>query len=334
MPQELAILPWNTCTARCDHCGPSSGPSDNTHISHAKVLSLINEAGTNYEKPWYLSLSGGEIFLHYDRLLEYCKTAYSHGGTTAVITNCFWASSLEKALIMLEPLVENGLSLLGISFDKFHEPFISAEYVGNAIQAAQNLRLSVQVRSVATKSNRLWKILEQLSSNFHWYVDFIEIPCVPAGRAINRVPKDELLYMNNYPKGECPGASLTINPKGDGMICCNGASEIEGMNVGNIQDYSLAQLEQNFRTSFLVKYLLAEGPAGAVNFLSAHEKKTLEEKPYVSVCHLCHEIFKDPGRRKRIMSGIQEFYFEKLKKNMPSLQRELDRQTHEELKDG
>src|ERR1700680_5314912 len=89
--QTLGMLVWNTCNARCAHCGPESGPKDRTTLAHEKVIELISEASRIYDPGWCLSLSGGEIFIYYDRLREYVRLAYEGKGYSTLITNCFWA---------------------------------------------------------------------------------------------------------------------------------------------------------------------------------------------------------------------------------------------------
>lgn len=321
-------MPWNTCTARCSHCGPESGPKDKTHIPHQRVIELIKEAGNTYSKPWTLSLSGGEIFLYYDRLLEYAQTAKSLGGYTTVITNCFWATSFDKAKELLSPLIDNNLAILGISYDKFHEPYIDTTKIRNAVKAAYSLGLKVHIRSVATKSNRLWQILEKLSDCNLWFTNFMEMTCMPSGRAILEIDKDELLYEDEFPTGKCPAATMTINPKGDAMICCNGVGELPQMNVGSVYDKNLSDLDKKFTTSALVDFLVRKSPAEAIKFLSQSEQDRLKNQKYVSVCHLCHDIFLKSENRKLIFDGVisdeAEFIFSK----MPSLEGELAKFEH------
>ncbi|WP_417398207.1 radical SAM protein [Gimesia chilikensis] len=333
MDPTLSIMPWNTCNARCAHCGPDSGPHDKTGLSHNRVLELIRDASEEYQSPWCLSLSGGEIFLYYDRLLEYCKTASEGGGYTTLITNCYWAKTVERAKELLKPLIDNKLLILGVSYDKFHDPYIDPEYVKNAIRAARELHLKCHVRSVATKSNRMVDVMQRLTDGHLWYVDFMEMPCVPAGRAIKEVSADELIFADEFPAGRCPAASLTINPKGDGMICCNSAGEIPEMNVGNVKEHSLPQLEDSFRFSPLVGFLCRKGPAAALDFLSDDEKLELKEKQYVSVCHLCHDIFNDEERRRKILNEVNESTWQQLTKSMPSLAMSLDLFLEQEIHD-
>lgn len=318
--ETLSILPWNTCNATCAHCGPESSPTDKTGVSHERVLELISEASDKYEEPWCLSLSGGEIFLYYDRLLEYCRAACKGGGYVTLITNCFWATSREIAREKLKPLAQNGLRVLGVSADRFHDPFIPIERVKTALTVATELHLRTHLRMAATKSNRLWMVIRDFSDANVWFTDYMEMPCVPAGRAAYEVPPEDFIFQNEYPRGACPGASFTINPSGDGMICCNSAGELPGMNVGSVNEMSLTELKEAFRSSPLVKFLKGSGPAAALELLHPDERGDLESKQYVSVCHLCYDIFKDRHRRERLFDIIREKEWEYLKGAMKGIE--------------
>src|SRR5437879_6263567 len=94
-----------------------------------------------------------------------------------------------------------------ISVDCSPEPF--------PLQAL-TLRLRVHVRSVASKSGRLWQLLRAVEGANPWFVQFMEMPLVPSGRA-KLLPEDELLYAEEFPIGPCPAASLTVNPAGKAM---------------------------------------------------------------------------------------------------------------------
>jgi hypothetical protein len=315
----LAVLPWNTCNARCAHCGPNSGPKDRTRISHDDVIKLIREAGARYAgKDWCLSLSGGEIFLHYDELLRFCQEAKRLGGYTTLITNGFWATSVEKAEQMLTPLKAADLRILGMSVGRYHSEYIPPERVAFAIKAARRIGLRPHIRMAATKSFRLWQMMSVLAEHGLWFVDFMEMPITPAGRAEFEIDVNEFMVEDELPLGGCPAPGLTINPQGEGMFCCNGAGEY-GLSVGNIRNYSYDQLEERFDGSLLLDFLLKFGPAKALDLLEPDDAARLRTRKYVSVCHLCTEVIRDPARLALLESRVADWYRARLKAWMPDL---------------
>ena len=313
--ETLSILVWNTCTAFCDHCGPESSPKDKSSVPHERVLSLIKEAGEIYNPNWCLTLSGGEIFVHYDRLLEYTAAAQNNSGYTTLITNCFWATSVEKAEELLNPLIENDLRVLGVSADHFHTPYISVERVKNAIRAARNLNLTVRLRSVASRSGRLSDILKQIEDINPWFMPVMEMPLVPDGRG-NNIPESELFLQDSIPTGKCPAASLTINPSGKAMACCNGGGAYSNLQVGNVEENKLEELEYLFATSPIINYLHNAGPYQCIKYLPQDEQEKVKAKKYVNECHLCIELFSKTERGDIIRRKIEEDFKSKMKNTL------------------
>lgn len=325
----LSILPWNTCNARCDHCGPESGPRDRTGLTDEEVFKLIDDAAERFRGPeeWCLSLSGGEVFLYYDRLLSYCVRTKQRGGYVTLITNGFWATSVSRAVELLRPLQENGLRLMGMSMSAFHQEYVSEERVLNALRAAGELRLRTHIRVAATRSHRMWKIMQELSAAGLWFTDFMEMPVTPAGRAGRTIAPSELLRTPEYPRGTCPAAGMTINPKGDAMVCCNGAGEV-GLTVGNVRKANFNQLQDEFDRDEIVDYLKRFGPAAALELLGdAETSKSFEERGYVSVCHLCHDVFSNEELRERIRVAVRKKLWDYLMKRMPEVRLALEQET-------
>lgn len=287
----LSLLPWNTCNARCAHCGPESGPKDKTRIKHEHNLFLIEEAGKLYDNDWCLTLSGGEVFLFYDRLLEYVKHTKKHGGYTTLITNCYWAKTEEKAIELLTPLKEADLKVLGISLGHFHKEYIKPEYVRNAIKAAKKLNLACRVRSVASKSGRLSDVLKSIEDANPWFMSVMEMPLVPHGRAAS-LPKEEFFYMEELPSGLCPAASMTFNPNGKAMVCCNGGGDLAPLQIGDIYEDSLADLEYQFISDPTLNLLRNKGPKECLKYLTIEEVENVKNEKYVNECHLCISLFK------------------------------------------
>lgn len=313
----LSLLPWNRCNAKCAHCGPRSGPEDATEISHEKCLELIEEAKEIYGKGWCLTLSGGEIFLYYDRLRDYVAAAKAGGGYTTLITNCYWARTVDAALSKLEPLVENDLKVLGISLTAFHREFVPADRVRNAIEAASRLKLKVRVRSVASRRTRLWELLRDVEGAHPWFVDFMEMPLVPHGRA-EILPADDLILSRDLPRGKCPAASLTINPAGKAMACCNGGGDLPLLQIGDIDSFTLEQLEYLFASDPTISFLVNQGPAECIGFLDEEEQRDYVGRRFVNECDLCISLFKEEKCGSKIKNSIESKFTQLTRDLLPA----------------
>ena len=65
------------------------------------------------------------------------------------------------------------------------------------------------------------------------------------------------------------------------------------------------------------------GPAKLLNFLSEEERTAFQQSEYVSVCHLCFEIFKDLSRHQKLDRLLEEWYQDRVSFWMPSLTKEI-----------
>lgn len=314
----LAILLWNTCSARCAHCGVESSPDDRTAVPHERVLELIREAGRIYSPGWCFSVSGGEVFLHYDRLCQYVAEAKRNGGYSTLITNCFWATTPERAEGMLQPLAATDLRKLGVSADSFHSPYIPPQFVTNALKAARKYGIVPHLRSVATRSSRLWHVLRQLEDAELWFTEFMEMPVIPDGRARATLAED-LFVQDTLPLGKCPSASLTINASGKAMVCCNGGGSYPQLQIGDVTSHSLAQAELLFASDPTLNYLRNVGPAGCMQFLTDEDRASIEAKKYVNQCHLCIELFSQAQRGERLRLSIEERFTASVKREFAGI---------------
>jgi hypothetical protein len=65
--------------------------------------------------------------------MEFAK---SFGLYSKVATNAYWAKTPKMALAKLGQLKENGLEILAVSADVYHQEFVPFQRVMNAVRAA------------------------------------------------------------------------------------------------------------------------------------------------------------------------------------------------------
>ena len=93
---------------------------------------------------WFVGFTGGEVFLHYDLLLQlgrYLNQRFKY--RFGIATNCYWAKSQERARAKLEPLIEVGLAEMLVSLDDFHLEYIDARRIEHAVNVALKLGASL-----------------------------------------------------------------------------------------------------------------------------------------------------------------------------------------------
>ena len=142
----LHLLLTYQCTFECDHCfvwgSPwQSGVMTLENIRH--ILQQAKDAGT--VKSIYFE--GGEPFLYYAVMLQGVQEAARRGFHVGIVSNTYWATSVQDALEWLKPLA-GLIGDLSISSDLYHFDKLSQQ-VENARMAAEQLGIPIGVISVA-----------------------------------------------------------------------------------------------------------------------------------------------------------------------------------------
>ena len=115
----IHILLTYRCTYECDHCFLHCGPGRAGAFTIPQLGILFDEIrriGTIRT----VYFEGGEPFLHYATLVEGVRMAREAGYETGIVTNAYWATSLEDAICCLRPFRDLGLADLSVSDDEFH----------------------------------------------------------------------------------------------------------------------------------------------------------------------------------------------------------------------
>jgi len=288
---------------------PDSGPKDRTSLSDTDVFKIIREAAQIYDKGWVLALSGGEPFLYPERLLSFVRLASEHGAQTSIVSNGFWATSEKVARDLLKPFVEAGLGQLTLSVSSYHSAFIDPDRVSNAVLAGRDLGLGIGFKAVVSKSSTLRRIFGAVRRTEPWSGEFRidRLNLLPQGRAAVKVNGDVEAELK-IPRDACPSPVLTIKPSGDASPCCSGAGEVNRIKLGNIRDYSFAQLKDNFERNELLEVLRRQGPAALLDRLDPGVADDLRRKKYVNTCHLCIEVLKalpESGNTGKVNSDVK-----------------------------
>src|ERR1035441_8064452 len=150
--QILSIqLSWN-CNARCRQCMVTGSKERSRVMSFAEATRIIDQL-EHLPLTRFVGFTGGEVFLHYDLLLQlgrYIQKKFGYG--LGVATNCFWAEDRAKAREVLSSLAALGLSELLVSLDDFHLEFIRAKCVENCLREALALGINITVQTVRSRT--------------------------------------------------------------------------------------------------------------------------------------------------------------------------------------
>jgi hypothetical protein len=220
---------------------------------------------------------GGEPFLFYPIMVQGLREAAAVGLKRGIVTNCYWATSVEDALQWLDPIAEIGIDDLSLSSDLFHGEAMMTQKARNAIEAAHRLNLPESVIHIEAPAG--CGPVSQTNKG----EPITGGPVAFRGRAaakltegVPRRPWTEFV--------ECPSENFVdlgrvhVDAFGWAQIC-------QGLTIGNLWQQPLAK--------HLCAYAPEEHPI--IGPLAAGGPKALVERydldhvdAYCDACHLCY----------------------------------------------
>ncbi len=290
----LALIVTRKCTSQCSICCLECGPHSNGKLPMELTLSCIEQAskinGINS-----VGISGGEPFIYFDELLAWVSASKSHKLMSSCTTNGYWATNPTITRKKLSQLQNAGLTAIKVSMDIFHQEYVPLENIRNIITSSKEIGLFCQTQCVVTRSSEHLKdILPQLEEAA-LLIRFIEIPCVPVGRASRKIAPTDFIYRNGIPEHSCRLMNdLTVLPNGEVYPCCSQGGFTPPLRLGSATDMPLAQLVERFQEDALYRRLLQSGPAWFLRAVQEAGLSSRLQQRYVDVCHLCHDLLSDP----------------------------------------
>lgn len=269
----LHILLTYQCTFECDHCFVWGSPWQSGTLTLEQIKGILEQAKAAGVETIYFE--GGEPFLYYALLVRGVDMAYEMGFSVGVVTNGYWAQTVEDALLWLQPLAGK-LDDLSVSCDLFHYSEEMLHQAGNAVQAAERLGIPVGTISVAQP--------EETEAAAGRGQIGAEAAVMYRGRAVEKLVSRAAKHpWNGFT--ECPHEDLRepgrvhLDPLGNLHIC-------QGLVIGNLFEKPLRQIcdEYDADAHPICGPLLLGGPAAL-----ATEYALPHASDYADACHLCYE---------------------------------------------
>jgi len=223
-----------------------------------------------------ICFEGGEPFLYYPTMLWGLRAAKDCGFRRLIVTNAYWATSLEDAKEWLNPISEIGIHDLALSDDIYHYGEDEENLAKYAYEAAKNLNLPVGTITIEDSKNYLeeceWKGKPVVGGKVQF-----------KGRAVEKLAGglptrpwtdfDKCLDEDFSNQGR-----VHIDPFGYVHVC-------QGIAMGNMKQTPLNELFANFDPEKhpICGPILRGGPAELVR-----EYQVEHEEGYVDECHLCY----------------------------------------------
>jgi hypothetical protein len=237
------------------------------------VLHQAKELGT-VEMVYF---EGGEPFLFYPIMLAGLREAAKLGIRTGIVTNNYWATSVEDAAEWLRPIAEIGLDDLSLSSDLFHGEAMMMQTAQNAMEAADRLGLTEGVITIEAPEG----------CDAYAHDDKGEPitggPVRFRGRAVANltegVPRQPWTTFTECPDEDFsdPGR-VHLDAFGHVHLC-------QGLVMANVWQHPLAEIvaEYDPEAHPIIGPLMEGGPVALV------ERYDLpHEEGYIDACHLCY----------------------------------------------
>jgi len=134
----IHILLTLKCTNECDHCFLHCGLSREATFTIGQLRSLIHQI-EELRTVSIVYFEGGEPFLFYPLLLEGLRMVQAAGFNAGIVSNGYWATSVEDGLHWLRPIGNLGIVNFCVSDDEFHRLNKNDRRAEFARQAAEQL---------------------------------------------------------------------------------------------------------------------------------------------------------------------------------------------------
>lgn len=270
----LHILLTYQCNFECDHCFVWGSPWQAGTFSLSQLEDVMNQAkDVGTVKSVYFE--GGEPFLYYPILVKAVSSAINQGFQVGIVSNGYWATTLEDAHEWLKPFV-GLLDDLSVSSDLFHYDETHSRQAKNACQAAEDLGIPIGTISIAQPgSDSADPAIGQLPPD--------ESGVMYRGRAAEKlVEKAQLKPWTEF--NECPYEDLRepgrvhLDPLGNLHIC-------QGISIGNLFERPLKEICVTYDPDQhpISGPLLSGGPAELVRAYDLPLKEN-----FADACHLCY----------------------------------------------
>jgi hypothetical protein len=275
MLKSIHILLSYTCTWECDHCFLYCGPDTEGTFTIGQIKSVLDEAvkiGTVSS----VYFEGGEPFLYYPLMLAAIHEARVRNIEVGIVTNAYWAITVDDARLWLAPLVDYKISDLSISDDKFHQESDN-NTAKNARAAAKALRLPVGTICIDPPSVALSASIEHKKGE----------PVVGGGVMFKGRAADKL--TTNLPRRpralfkECPHEDL-IQPERVHIDCFGNVQLCQGIVLGNMWKTQLSRLISEYRAENhpIAGPLTRGGPEALARMYGVDVGNE-----FVDECHMC-----------------------------------------------
>ena len=131
-PECVTIIPTHRCNAACKECCFESNPHIRHRMTREQLLTTIRSVKESFPDIQYIVLTGGEVTLLKQDLLEAIALITELGLGSRIVTNGHWARTEESAERWISQLKAAGLCELNLSTGDEHQEWVPFSSVARA----------------------------------------------------------------------------------------------------------------------------------------------------------------------------------------------------------
>ncbi|MGD9891284.1 MAG: hypothetical protein AB7U18_08325, partial [Dehalococcoidia bacterium] len=231
-------------------------------------------------------------FVRYGLMRDIAKAAHALGMWHTTITSAVWCKSQAFARERLAELQRYGLRTVSISYDSFHEPWVTPDQIKHCIAAGADLGLTVLVAGSVTRDSQGARALLGDWPDQFPTVTVGDGPVQPTGRGAT-IPLARLLVEDfGAANLVCPVTSdLLIQTDGATYPCCSTGGDYDYLVLGNARETPLVELRARAEHALWYQIITRHGFAKLEALVRRYHPAVQFPRQHIGVCNLCALVF-------------------------------------------
>ena len=135
-PDSISLIATYRCTAQCIDCCFQCSPKRTQRLSLEQMKHIVDESITQFPTIKIVIITGGECFTLGEDLYAIIRYIHSKQRKVRIVTNGYWASSMERSRQTIERLIAEGLNEINFSTGDCHQQWVPLDFVINGMIAA------------------------------------------------------------------------------------------------------------------------------------------------------------------------------------------------------
>lgn len=315
-PRILTFITTNHCTSSCTNCCFQCKPEKKDRLSINEMKGYIDQAKNLYPSITLIVLTGGECFTYgnnLSQLIEYATKKYDL--FVRIVTNAYWANTVEAARKLLKPYVEAGLKEINISTGDEHLEYVPFQNIKNACLASVEFGL-VPLVNIESREDKQFTSKDFIKDKQLRQLVFEKKIEITNGVWISFKKEDKARVNNDmhlsYPHTRCDNlfSSINIDPEHRMLACCGlTAKYSKYLDLRNLRNQPIKNLYENQFNDFLKIWLYVDGPHKILDFVSKYTEN-INPKLYNNLhdCQVCAIIFNNDICQYILRQHYKEVY--------------------------